>query len=137
MYTTQDHTYKVRYKTTKFIDFVHFKVQKSLQSIIIVALIFQVIVLIQQTFTCTSTVSDSNNSVSSITWLLSHRSHGTWIARCPIPSQGTFPKGFSWEFHSYGQVCELPMGWLHFIIVPFHKPNKPTDLPCFYRPIYL
>ena len=49
MYTRYK-TYKEWYKTTKYIDFVHFKVQKSSQFIIIQALIFQVTVLIQQIF---------------------------------------------------------------------------------------
>ena len=42
--------YKERYKTTKFIDFVNFKDQKSSQFIIILALILRVTVLIQQIF---------------------------------------------------------------------------------------
>ena len=50
MYTRQDCTYKERYKTTKFIDFVNFKVQKCSRFIIILALIFQVTVLIEQIF---------------------------------------------------------------------------------------
>ena len=32
---------------------------------------------------------------------------------------------------------ELPMCWLHSIIVPLHKPNKPTNLPSSSRPISL
>ena len=51
---------------TKFIDFVIFKVQKSSQFIIILALTFRVTVLIQQILISYSwTVSDNDNSVSS------------------------------------------------------------------------
>ena len=32
---------------------------------------------------------------------------------------------------------ELPMCWLHSIIVPLHKLNKPTNLPSSHRPISL
>ena len=42
--------YKERYKTTQFIDFVNFQIQKRLQFIIILALILRVTVLIQQIF---------------------------------------------------------------------------------------
>ena len=42
--------YKEWYKRTKSIDFVNYKVQKSSQFIIILALIFRVTVLIQQIF---------------------------------------------------------------------------------------
>ena len=47
MCSKKDYTYKKRYKTTKFINFVNFKVQKTSQFIIILALIFRVTVLIQ------------------------------------------------------------------------------------------
>ena len=50
MCTRWDYMYKERSKTTKFIDFVNLKVQKRSQFIIILALIFQVSVLIQQIF---------------------------------------------------------------------------------------
>ena len=71
-------------------DLVNFKVQKSLQFIIILALIFRVTVLIQQTFN----------------FLL--------INFCPIgpmenamravPSHGTFSMEFLWESHFHGQA---------------------------------
>ena len=48
MCTKLDYTCKERHKRTKFIDFVDFKVQKSSQFIIIVALIFRVTVLLDQ-----------------------------------------------------------------------------------------
>ena len=50
MRTREDYTYKERYKLTKFIDFVNFKVQKSSQFMIILGLIFRVTVLMQQIF---------------------------------------------------------------------------------------
>ena len=88
MCTTQDYTYNDRSKTTKFIDFVNFKVQKSLQFIIILALIFRVTVLIQEIFNL----------------LL--------INFCPMGPMGnamragpSHPIGhFPWESHSHGQA---------------------------------
>ena len=90
MCTRYDCTYEERSKTTKFIDFV--KVQKRSQFIIILALIFQVSVLIQQIF-----------NFLLINFCL--RSHGKCNACCLIPSHGTFPMGIP-----------LPCTSLHIIL---------------------
>ena len=35
------------------------------------------------------------------------------------------------------QTASIPKSWLHSIVIPIHKPNKPTHLPSSYRPISL
>ncbi|CAK8695447.1 unnamed protein product [Clavelina lepadiformis] len=83
-----DYMYKERYKTTKFNDFVNFKVQKSCLSMTI--------------YYHWYSYSESLCSFSkfSMPWELQ------FVLSHPIPSHGTFPMGFPWESHSHGQACE-------------------------------
>ena len=89
---------------TKFIDFANFKVQKSSQFIIILALTFRVTVLIQQIFNfLLSNCFDSDNSVSSgsfsitVPWVL-------WKMQC-VPS-----RPIPWDI-SQSIPMEIPYPW--------------------------
>ena len=50
MCTRKGYPYEEKYKTTKSIDFVNFKVQRSLQFMIMLAFILRVTALIQEIF---------------------------------------------------------------------------------------